>query len=223
MSGYQAVIGILSAVIARRWLGEGQKVEVSMLATVMECEIQELTTHLVSGQLPTRSAEPSAHGWIGAPYGIYETADGHIVLAYVPLGELAEVIGCSELLKYSSIDDGFTHRDEMSRLVAEALRKRPTSEWLDEMLPRGFMAGPVYTYADLVNDPHVSATGMIAEVENPGGGTYRTPSPPIRLSKTPLRISRRPPKLGEHTTEVVASIATAPPEKLSSAGDSSNS
>ena len=85
MSGYQAAIGILAAVIARRQLGEGQKVEVNMLATVMECEIQELTTHLVSGQLPTRTEEPSAHGWIGAPYGIYATADGYLALAYVPL------------------------------------------------------------------------------------------------------------------------------------------
>ena len=99
LSGYQAAIGILAAVIARQRTGEGQRVDVSMLATVMDCEIQELTTHLNSGLLPGRTAEVSAHGWIGAPYGVYQTADGYITIAYMPLEGLAEVIGAPELME----------------------------------------------------------------------------------------------------------------------------
>ena len=203
MSGYQAAIGILSAVIARSRLGEGQKVEVNMLATVMDCEIQELTTHLNSGLLPERTKEPSAHAWIGAPYGIYETADGYIALGYVPIDELAEVLECEELKRFPDVMNGVEHRDEIECLVAERIVRRTTVEWLDEMLERGFMAGPVYTYEDLVSDPHVRETEMIAEVEHPGGGVYKTPNVPLNLSITPPRISRRPPRLGEHTDEIL--------------------
>ena len=214
MSGYQAAIGILSAVIARSRLGEGQKVEVNMLATVMDCEIQELTTHLNSGLLPMRTKEPSAHGWIGVPYGIYRTQDGYIALAYIPIEDLAEIIECEELKRFSDVMDGFEHRDEIVRLVAERIKERPTSEWLDAMLERGFMAGPVYTYEDLANDPHVRETEMIAEIENPGGGVYKTPNVPLKLSRTPPRISRRPPRLGEHTDEILQEVIGLGPAHL---------
>jgi crotonobetainyl-CoA:carnitine CoA-transferase CaiB-like acyl-CoA transferase len=206
MSGYQAAIGILSAVIARQHTDEGQRVDVSMLATVMDCEIQELTTHLNSGLLPTRTAEPSAHGWIGAPYGIYATADGFLALAYMPIEGLAEISDCPELAKFGDISDGFEHRDEIVRLVADKLKKRPTAEWLEEMFARGYMAGPVYNYAELANDPHVRETGMIVEIENPTGGTYLMPDIPLKMSGTPPSIRRRPPGLGEHTDEVLGEI-----------------
>lgn len=214
MSGYQAAIGILSAVIARQRTGTGQRVDVSMLATVMDCEIQELTTHLNSGLLPTRTAEPSAHGWIGAPYGIYATADGFLTLAYMPIEGLAEVIGCPELAEFVAVSDGFEHRDEIVRLVAGKLKKRTTAEWLEALLPRGYMAGPVYTYADLVDDPHVRETEMITEIENPTGGTYRMPNIPLKMSGTPPTITRRPPRLGEHTDEVLREVLNVDASRL---------
>ncbi len=206
LSGYQAAIGILSAVIARQRTGEGQRVDVSMLATVMDTEVQELTTHLNSGLLPGRTEEMSAHGWIGAPYGVYQTADGYITIAYMPIEGLAEVIGAPALAKLNKVEDGFDHRDEIVRMVAERLITRSSAEWLDELVGRGYMAGPVYTYDDLVNDPHVRETGMVVEIENPGGGTYRMPNIPLKMSGTPPTISRRPPGLGEHTDEVLRDI-----------------
>ncbi len=206
MSGYQAAIGILAAVIARQRTNEGQRVDVSMLATVMDCEVQELTTHLNSGLLPERTEEPSAHGWIGAPYGVYETADGYMTIAYMPIEGLAEVIDAPELAELNGVADGFDRRDEIVRMVAAKLIARPTAEWLDALYARGYMAGPVYTYEDLANDPHVRETGMVVEVDNPAGGTYRMPNIPLMMSGTHPTISRRPPGLSEHTDEVLRDL-----------------
>ena len=94
-----------------------------MLATVMDTEVQELTTHLNSGLLPGRTEEMSAHGWIGAPYGVYQTADGYITIAYMPIEGLAEVIGAPALAKLNKVEDGFDHRDEIVRMVAERARR----------------------------------------------------------------------------------------------------
>ena len=177
-----------------------------MLATVMDCEIQELTTHLNSGLLPGRTDEVSAHqdGW--RHLGVYQTSDGYITIAYMPLEGLASVIGAPDLASFGRVEDGFGHRDDMVRIVAGKLIERPSAEWLEELIGRGYMASPVYTYEDLVNDPHVVETQMVVEVENPGGGTYRMPNIPLQMSGKPRRRSVAAPGLSEHTDEVLREV-----------------
>ena len=205
MTGYQAAIGILAALHERERSGQGRKVSVNLLASLMDCQIQELVTFLNCGVSPQRGSEPSAHASIPGPYGVFKTADAWVTLAMAPLDRLATALGeprLAEIPSWQSTDD----KDAVQRIVAEHLVRETTQHWLDTLIPMGFWLGPVYSYSDLAADPHVQATDMIISVEHPGIGPVQMPAPPLRIDGQQLPIRRPAPELSEHTDEVLRSV-----------------
>jgi crotonobetainyl-CoA:carnitine CoA-transferase CaiB-like acyl-CoA transferase len=204
MTGYQAAIGILAALNARDRIGHGQKVEVDMFSIVLDAQLQEVVTYLNTGRQPERSAEPSAHAFIPAPYGVYRSSDGWLTLAMTPLSSLGEVLEDDWLRSLTDYNDGHTHRDEVYAHIRHAFEGETTAHWLARCDAVNVWAGPVYDYADVAKDPHVLATGMI--VEQPygtDGATVRTVRPPLSLSETPTAIRRGAPKLGADTAQIL--------------------
>lgn len=219
MTGYQAAVGILSALIARERTGRGQKVDVNMLAVVMDCQAQELTTYLNVGSLPTRTKAPFAHAWVTAPYGVYRTKDGWITLAQVSLTALGDALDDDRLRAMTDWDDGIRFRDEIYGIVRDVLPSRTTGAWLDVFERHSLWAGPVFTYADLASDPHVEATGMLTSVEHPIHGRLRLPAPPLRMSETPPSVRTPPPALGEHTASVLSELLDYDADRIAALRD----
>src|SRR5947209_14897844 len=101
-AGAHLVQGILSCLIRRGITGTGGKVEVSLLESILDFQFEVLTTHLNNGgQLPQRSAINNAHAYLGAPYGIYSTADGYLALAMGSVTRLGELLNCPALLAFT--------------------------------------------------------------------------------------------------------------------------
>ena len=203
MSGYQAVIGVLAALHARARTDAGQYVEVDMLSSVLDAQLQELVTYLNSGRQPTRMKEASAHALIPAPYGVYETSDGWLTLAMCHLPDLGEALDDDWLKTLVRYNDGATHRDEIYARIRPRFSERTTAEWLEILERCGVWAGPVYDYAQLERDPHVVATGIFTQQPQGDGVTVRTLRPPLAMSGTPLTIRRGAPPLGADTAEVL--------------------
>jgi crotonobetainyl-CoA:carnitine CoA-transferase CaiB-like acyl-CoA transferase len=203
IAGHLALIGILAALWARQRTGKGQKVETNLLAGLMDAQIQELTTHLNLGILPERTEEPLAHAWNNAPYGVYRTADGWITIAMAALDAVGEALNNDRLREMKEWSDGVTYRDEVYRIISAITPTRTTAEWLECFDKVNVWAGPVYNYQQLVNDPHVAATGMVTTVEHPTVGPLRMPNVPIRMSETPTSVNTPPPLLGEQTDVVL--------------------
>jgi crotonobetainyl-CoA:carnitine CoA-transferase CaiB-like acyl-CoA transferase len=206
MTGYQAAIGILAALRARDRTGEGQHVELDMLSVVLDAQIQELVTYLNCGVVPQRRAERSAHAWIPAPYGVYETADSWLTMGMCPLHVLGEALDDDRLRAMTEYEDGQRHADEVYRIVRPLLTARTTAEWIEHFDRFNIWTGPVHTYPDLERDPQVVARGIITTVEHPEAGTVRTIDVPIRMSGTPAGVRTPPPLLGEHTAEVLRDV-----------------
>jgi crotonobetainyl-CoA:carnitine CoA-transferase CaiB-like acyl-CoA transferase len=206
MTGYQALIGILAALEARHRTGEGQHVQVDMLSTVLDAQLQEMVTFLNTGIQPERSNEFSAHPQIGAPYGVYKTADGWLTLAMTDLPRLGEVLNDDYLKKFTEYRDGSTHRDEIYSRIRNAFVGLPTAEWIEKCDQAGVWSGPVYTYEDLAKDQHVIETGMFVDQPHGNGSSVRTVRPPITMSATPPRITRGAPELGADTRDVLLGI-----------------
>lgn len=206
MAGYQAGMGIVAALLHRERTGRGQKISVNMLAVAMDSQSQELVTAFNLGIQPERTQAPFAHAWVTAPYGTYRTSDGWINLAQAPMQILGEALGSRRLQEMTDWSDGMTLRDEVYRIVSEIMPRHTTAEWIDILDQFKLWSGPVYTYKDLENDPHVRATGMVTEVEHPEAGTVRMPNIPITFSETPGDVRLPPPLLGEHTDEVLREI-----------------
>lgn len=215
MTAYQAAIGVLAALRDRDRTGKGQKVSLDMWSVVMDCQAQEFTTYLNAGLLPTRTEEPFAHAWCNPPYGSYPTADGYVLLSQLPIDVLGEALDDDALRAITSWDEVHERRDEIRRIIEKITPSRTTAEWIEHLDSYKLWSGPIYTYEDVANDPHVQARGMIVDVEHPTIGTLRLPSIPIRLSETPGTIRSHPPLLGEHTDEVLTDLLDVSTERIS--------
>ena len=204
VTAYTAFEGVLAALLHRERTGEGQLVQVNMLDAVTTFQMQELSVHTVGGKPQTRSAEPHAHSYIRAPYGVFETADAFIVIAFAGLARFGELIGEPSFAGMDDETDSWAHRDAIFAATRDRLKARTTAEWLDVLLPAGIWAGPVHGYADLLADPQVAHNGTFVEYDHSSEGRVKTPGFPIRFSKTPSTVARGAPQIGEHSRAVLA-------------------
>ena len=209
ITAYTAFEGALAALLHRERTGEGQLVEVNMLDAMTAVQMQEISVHTVGGKPQTRSAEPHAHSYIRAPYGVFETADHYIVVAFASLDAFGRLIGEPSFAGMDDETDSWAHRDEIFAKTRERLKAKTTAEWLDILLPAGVWAGPVHGYAELVDDPQVRHNGSFIEYDHPSEGRVKTPGFPIRFSKSPSTLDRGAPQVGEHSREILAEAGIA--------------
>ena len=203
VTAYSAFEGALAALFHRERTGEGQLVQVNMLDAITTLQMQELSVFTVGGKPQARSAEPHAHSYIRAPYGVFATKDGYISVAMASLAKLAELFDDPFFADLDEERDGWLQRDAIFARVREHLPERTSAEWLAAMRERDIWAGPVYGYAELVEDPQIKHNGTLVEYDHPTEGRVRTPGFPIRFSATPSKVERGAPLVGEHSREVL--------------------
>lgn len=203
MTGYSLGMGILSAVNARQQTGTGQKVHVSMLGVVMDCQCQELVTAFNLKTKPERSEKPFAHAWVTAPYGAYKTKNGWMVISQVALNVLGEALDNDRLREMSDWSDGMNYRDEVYDIVESIMPEKTTEEWITIFDQYKLWGGKVYNYLELMEDEHVQSTNMITSVQHSKAGEIKMPNNPVQLSDTPGSIRTPPPMLGEHSEDIL--------------------
>jgi crotonobetainyl-CoA:carnitine CoA-transferase CaiB-like acyl-CoA transferase len=198
--------GVLAALLHRERTGEGQLVTVNMLDAVTTLQMQELSVFTVGRKAQQRSDEPHAHVYIRAPYGVFRTSDGFLALAFADPAQLGLLIGEPAFEGWTGEVEGWTRRDELASLLQARLLEHPTDHWLEVLGGAGMWVGPVYGYEDLVNDPQIVHNGTFIEYDHPTEGRVKTPGFPYRFSRTPARVERGAPRVGEHTREVLAEV-----------------
>ena len=104
------------------------------------------------------------------------------------------------------------HRDALSEEIERVLAGDDVAAWVERVNRAGVPAGPVLDLAQVFADPQVLARQMLAELPHPEVGTFRTTGLPVKLSRNPGRIERRPPLHGEHTQEVLEECGFEPDE-----------
>ncbi|WP_347304657.1 CoA transferase (plasmid) [Croceibacterium sp. TMG7-5b_MA50] len=206
VTAYSAFEGALAALFHRERTGEGQLVQVNMLDAITTLQMQELSVFTVGNKPQTRSAEAHAHSYIRAPYGVFATSDGYITLAMAKLAKLGEVLDDPFFASLNEERDGWTQRDAIFARIRERLTTRSSAEWLAAFRAADIWAGPVYGYADLVDDPQIRHNGTFVEYDHPTEGRVKTPGFPIRFSKTPSAVTRGAPLVGEHSRDVLAEL-----------------
>ncbi len=144
VAAYNAFEGVLAALLYRERTGEGQLVQVNMLDSIVCFQMQELSAFTVGRKPQARSKEPHGHVYIRAPYGVYETKDGYIVLAYTPLRKLGETIGEPSFSEMNDETDTWIRKDEIYAKISRRLKTRSSKEWLDAFSAQEFWASPVY-------------------------------------------------------------------------------
>lgn len=179
----------------------------SLLESTLDLQFEVLTTYLNDGgKLPQRSAVNNAHAYLGAPYGIYRTADGYIALSMQPIVRLGELLDCAPLLRYADPDSLFNQRDEIKRILVEHLKQRGTAYWLGILEPADVWCADVFNWNRLFAHDAFKALEMVQGV---GAGTereMRTTRCPIRIDGALLTNGRAAPRIGEHNETITAEI-----------------
>ncbi len=203
ITAYTAFEGALAALLHRERTGEGQLVQVNMLDAITTIQMQELSVFTVGHKPQVRSAEPHAHVYIRAPYGAFATSDGFIIVAFPKLANLGQTIGEPSFLTMDDEVDTWTRRDEIFAKTRDRLKTKTTAEWLGLLRAADIWCGPVYGYADLVEDEQIKHNGTFVEYDHPTEGHVKTPGFPIRFSKTPSTVERGAPVVGQHSRDVL--------------------
>jgi crotonobetainyl-CoA:carnitine CoA-transferase CaiB-like acyl-CoA transferase len=205
-SGMAVVQAVLAALLHRERTGEGQAVEVPMLETLVSFVMVE---HLY-GETFVPAIDTAGYKRILARFRRpFATKDGHLaILPYTDAHWRAffELTGRDDLLadpRFTTLALRLRNIDVLYEEVGRIAASRTSSEWLQALDEAGIPAMVVNTLESLLSDPHLVATGFWRTVEHPTEGTLRMPDPPYGFSATPAEIRRLPPRLGEHSVEVL--------------------
>ncbi|WNQ13593.1 CaiB/BaiF CoA-transferase family protein [Paenibacillus aurantius] len=203
MAGAHLVQGILACLVRRGVTGEGGLVEVSLLESILDVQFEVLTTHLNDGgKLPERSAVNNANAYLGAPYGIYGTADGYIAIAMNPVVRLGELLECPPLVNYTDPQRLFSGRDEIKSILRDHLRTRKTNEWLKILEPADIWCADVLSWDRLLRHEGFQALKMVQTVARDNGAQLETTRCPIRIDGEIYKSGVGSPKIGEHNERI---------------------
>jgi CoA:oxalate CoA-transferase len=203
LAGMHLVQGILACLVRRAVTGQGGSVAVSMMESVLDFQFETLTTFYADGGQPvTRTATNNAHAFLGAPYGIYETADGHLALAMGSVPRLGELLDCRSLAAYPEPAEWFSRRDEIKAILAAHLRTQSTAHWLALLEPADIWCADVLDWRRLLAHQGFAALGMLQTVTRTNGVGYETTRCPIRIDGQRLYSRKGSPAIGEHTAAI---------------------
>ena len=207
-----AAFGTLAALLHRQKTGEGQEVKGSLLATALAV----FNSHLIEqgatgiGRVGTGNRVQTS-----APSDVFATRDGHLLVHVVGDGlfrRWAKLMGDEKEWtsnpQYRSDQSRGDHSAGILERMREWCAQRYTDEAISELEKAGIPAGPVYTPQQALDDPHVQAAEFLASVTNYPGLKSAAPVAglPVKLTRTPGGIRTPPPRLGEHTDEILRNI-----------------
>lgn len=203
MCGNHFVQGILAALLKRAKTGKGVLVEVSLLESVLDVQFEAITSFLNDGgKLPERGdVKGSAHAFLSAPYGVYQTQDGYISLAMGDLIFIGNTLGV-DLTKYADKQDWFTFRDEIRELLAEKIITQTAGYWLILLQKEGIWCGKVLNYEELDSQSFVNELQLKQTVQNSAGKKLVTTRSPIQLDGKILTSKKAAPSVGEDNIKI---------------------
>ena len=210
-TGLFASQAILLALEARHRTGQGQLVEVSLLHSIVGLLHPHNGNYLNAGVVG--KPHGNSHPMI-SPYDLFATADRPI---YLPSGNdaqfrrLAVVVGRPELAddpRFRTNQDRVENRPAMLEALTVEFRKRPADEWCRLLWDANVPAGPVNPVDEVFADRQVVHRRLVREVAHPAltAEVFRSVAPPATLHATPGGVRRHPPRLGEHTVEILEEL-----------------
>jgi crotonobetainyl-CoA:carnitine CoA-transferase CaiB-like acyl-CoA transferase len=199
MAGTHIAQGILATLYKRAITGEGALVQVSMFESILDFQFEVLTSFYNDGnELPVRSAVNSAHAYIAAPYGIYQTKEGFMALAMGDILQLAKLLNCEALKQFPDSNSWFVKRDAIKEILAAHLLSKSANFWLELLEPADIWCALVMDYDQLMQEEGYKVLNMEITVKTSSGISIKTTRCPIRVDGQILVSETGAPQLGEH-------------------------
>jgi crotonobetainyl-CoA:carnitine CoA-transferase CaiB-like acyl-CoA transferase len=205
-AGILGALGVVSAYLHRLKTGEGQLVETSLFEAGIQQMYWQAAIYFATGEVPGPTG--SAH-ILSAPYQAFRAADGWLNIGGANQANwerMCRVLGASDWLedrRFASNADRMKHLDALVPLMNARIKNRKVDELIKALEAEGVPCGRINSIADVAADPQALAREMVVELDHPRAGRTRALGLPVKLSRTPGKVSRPAPVLGQHTREVL--------------------
>ncbi|MDT9691258.1 CoA transferase [Streptomyces sp. P9(2023)] len=210
ITGLHAGLGVLAALRHRERTGEGQRVEVSLLTSLLSALTNQSAAYLGAEVVPR--AMGNRHPSI-APYEVFEAQDRPLVLAVGndrQFRTLCARLGLPALAgdaRFATNTARVAHRDELVAALAGPLAERTADSWFEELTAAGVPCGPINDLAAAFD--LAERLGLAPRVPADAAGPAQVVNP-ITLGATPASYRAAPPRLGEHTASLLTELGRAP-------------
>lgn len=204
-AGMHLVQGILAALLMREKTGRGQKVDVSLYDSMIAMQMQE-------------AAQWSKHhevlNWAAMPLtGVFDTTDGAIVIVGAfktnPLRDICTSLEIGDLSPdYPTLEVQRTNKPFLQQTFRDQIATNSSAYWLERLEAQDLLCAPVRTLGDALADKQTEVNNMLWPIDHPVLGPIKVVGSPVHLSDAPMQVHRLPPRLGEHTDEVLQDLAT---------------
>ena len=201
-AGMHLVQGILLALLQRNRTGEGQKVSVALYNSMLAAQMQEAAMIMNAD---------SDINWAAMPLtGVFETSDGAVVVVGAfkpnPLRDICAALDIPDLSpdpRFATLQSQFRHKSELHAMFRERYKTQTTAYWLERLEAQDLLCAPVRNLREALADPQTLHNEMVIEGCD-GDLRMQLVGSPIRMSRAPVGMRIPPPRLGEHTEEVLA-------------------
>jgi formyl-CoA transferase len=209
LTGMYACYGVLSALMNRMLTGEGQHVETSLLRSSISFVGENAARYFETGHVPRRKHRTTTAGVFafedknGLPFVLHMSSPDKFWLG------LFDVVGKPQWAQDSRFNSRRARIENYDALVEELgpiFRSGHRDDWLRRLIEKDVPAAPINTLDEVFDNPQVREYGFPVEVEHPKMGKMKLLGNAVDMSRTPPRIERPPPVLGEHTEEILTSL-----------------
>ncbi|WP_282119920.1 CaiB/BaiF CoA transferase family protein [Ruegeria atlantica] len=205
MCGMYASVGILAALRHRDQTGEGQQIDLALVDAQIAWLINEGANYLTSGTVPQRRG--NGHPNI-VPYDVYETADGHVILA---VGNDSQFRRFCEFIDHPDLADDprfatnparLENRDALNAVLRPVVKTHASETMIEQLEARKVPVGPVQTLDQVFSTDQVEARQMQIAMQAAPGDVQLIGNP-LKLSRTPVTYRAAPPVFGADTQAVL--------------------
>jgi len=209
LTGMYACYGILCALVNRLVTGAGQHVETSLLRASVSFVSENAARYFETGHVPRRKHRTTTAGVFA-----FEDQDGKPFVLHLSSPDkfwhaLFELVGKPEWItdeRFRDRKSRIEHYDVLSDELQAIFRKGRREDWLRALIAKDVPAAPISTLDEVFADPQVKQYGFPIDIEHPTMGAVKLVGNAVDMSRTPPRIDRPPPVLGEQTEEILRQI-----------------
>jgi crotonobetainyl-CoA:carnitine CoA-transferase CaiB-like acyl-CoA transferase len=209
-AGMLCAFSIVSALHYRNRTGQGQRVDIALLDSLVVALDNLGERYTVGGEILTRSGNVA---FTGSSTGVYTTADGHVAVSAgasdAVWRRFCQILDRDDLTRdpaYATAAARRDRRDQIAAIIQGWTSTRPKAEVVRVLAQAGVPAAPVNNVAEMVADPQVQAREMFVERDHPVYGRLKTTGTPLKLSQTPGRVRWLAPMPGEHNEEIFCGL-----------------
>ncbi|MDE3089800.1 MAG: CoA transferase [Chloroflexota bacterium] len=214
--GMYAAFAIAAALFQREKTGEGCYIDIGLLDSLVSLLTYTAQYYFHDGVVP--GPQGTEHLSV-VPYGSFKTKDGHLVIAafeekfWQGLCRALDLLRLIDDPRFSDNDARRVHKAELNPILADAFLTRTTDEWMARLERERVPAGPINTLDRVFADPQIAAREMKVNVDHPTLGALPMVGAPVKVEGVPQKLAP-PPRLGEHTAEVLSRLLGYSPEDI---------